>query len=243
MKLSLEIPTKILPIIAPLCDVDFILAQMVMDDDSYAKFYYDSKRFKIMDNGFHERGEPMTCVELKEAALLCKPDVIIAPDWYGDRARTYDGFKEAKRRIGDVAKIGTILQGKDTIERLEFFNAIRPETYLLGLPYRAKDRLSWFLDLVARTPKYVAWPPKIHLFGVSSLLELQDFSRVFDDLHITERCSVDTSKPIKFGLANECIEETTNLQGKGLIDHGVTGLTPEQLCNIYYNIAFMRKYM
>jgi hypothetical protein len=243
MKLSLEIPTKLLPIVSNLCDVDFILAQVVLDDDDYGKFYSNSTRFKIMDNGFHERGEPMTCVELKEAALLCKPDVIIAPDWYGDRARTFEGFKEAKRRIGDVAKIGTIMQGKDVTERMEFFNAVRPETYLLGFPYRAKDRFAWFLDLVQRTPKYVPWPPKIHLFGVSTLAELADFAELCRDKNISDRVSVDTAKPIKFGLAKEAIDEKTELQGKGLIDHKAGVPDAEQLANIFYNIAFMRKYM
>lgn len=238
----MEIPTKLLPTISGLVDLDFILAQLVLEDKEYAEFFRNSKRFKILDNGFHETGQPLSLTELQEAAKLCNPDVLIAPDWLGDASRTYEGLVAAKKKFSGQYKLGTVLQGKTREERLSFFNAVRQDTYLLCLPFKS-DRFEHFRELVQSTPKYIQWPPKIHLLGMKSLQETRLFADLFDDLGISHRTSIDTGKLVKFGLAKDCITEYTELRGKGLIDHATKDVTAEQMANIFYNVAFARKFM
>jgi len=242
VKLSMEIPTALLQKMSELVDLDFVLAQLVLEDPAYAEFFRKSSRFKIMDNGFHERGEPLSLTELQEAATLCNPGVVIAPDWLGDAQKTYEGFKAAKEKFAGRWRLGTVLQGKDREERISFFNAVRSDTHLLCLPFRS-ERYNHFSELVEATPKHIRWPPRIHLLGMKSLQETQLFSTLFDDLGISHRTSIDTGKLIKFGLANECIDEFTALRGRGMLDHSIASFTAEQFANTFYNVAFARKYM
>jgi hypothetical protein len=242
MKLSMEIPTALLKTISSLVDLDFILAQFVLEDPDYAEFFRKSTRFKILDNGFHERGEPLSLTEIAEAAERCAPNVVIAPDWLGDAARTYEGFTATKKKLGSAYKLGTVLQGKTREERVSFFNAVRSDTHLLCLPFKS-ERYSNFSELVDSTPKHIKWPPRIHLLGMKSLQEMKLFADLFNDLGISHRTSVDTGKLVKFGIAKQAIDEYTELRGKGLLDHNGKKFDSEQFANIFFNVAFARKYM
>ena len=242
MKLSMEIPSLLLPKLSPLCDIDFILAQFVLSDPAYAEFYKRSTRHKLMDNGFHERGEPMTVAEMVKAAELCKPDVVIAPDWLDEPAKTFEGLMLAKRRFPGGTKLATVLQGRDRSERLAFWSAVRPIVDTVCLPFK-RDRFAWFNELVGSTNTTTKWPPRLHLLGMKSLEETKHFAVAFEDLRMTDRCSIDTGKMVKLGLANETFHEGMDLRGKGLLDHSISTCTPEQLANILYNVAYARKYM
>lgn len=242
MKLSMEIPTSLLPTVSKVVDLDFILAQLVLEDKEYAEYFKHSKRFKILDNGFHERGQPLSITEIREAATLVEPNVVIAPDWLGEAKKTIEGFQSAWDHLGGRWKIGTVLQGKNREERLSFFDKVRSNTYMLCLPFKS-ERYNNFYELVEATPRHIQWPPKIHLLGMKSLQETALFSDLFSDLGMSQRTSIDTGKLVKFGLANQNIDEFTELRGAGLIDHNIKTWTAEQLANIFYNVAFARKYM
>lgn len=54
MKLSLEIPIRYYDIFEPYCDFHYALAQMVLEDNDYAKLYRSKQGEIWLDNGFNE---------------------------------------------------------------------------------------------------------------------------------------------------------------------------------------------
>jgi hypothetical protein len=102
--------------------------------------------------------------------------------------------------------------------------------------------MHWFAELIDARLK-TSWPPRIHLLGVKELSELTKFRTAFLSLGIQHwRASVDTGKPVKFGLLGKRFDETMQLRGQTapVLDKAVT---PKQLQDIYYNIAYMRRFM
>lgn len=232
-----------LKMLSPLCDVHFILGQHVLEDDAYAKFYAEQGGLKIMDNGLHERDVPLTTAELREAALLCNPTVVVAPDFRKDASATYEAYVEARERWKhDPWKVACAIQGKDETSRLELFMGVRSTAHMICFPYK-ENRFEWFQQLLVRIPKHVKWPPLVHLFGVSTFQELYDFNEVFAELKMSDRVSVDTGKPIKWGLQNKEFKDGMNMQGAGLMDLKTKAPSAEQLCNVLFNIAYLRKFL
>jgi hypothetical protein len=246
MQLALEIPKQLLTEVSPVLDMDFALAHLVLQDEVYRNFYKAQRsagRFVIMDNGFHELGHPLSEAELWKAAELIRPSVVVSPDRLGDAFFTLDAFSKMERlRPKDMdTGIGIVLCGKTYDERITVFDKTSKRASMILLPFR-EPRMHWFAELIDARMK-TSWPPRIHLLGVKEFAELAKFRTAFLSLGIQHwRVSVDTGKPIKFALAGKRFEDKTELRGLAAqtLDKAVT---PKQLLDIYYNIAFMRRFL
>jgi hypothetical protein len=247
MRFTMAVPRQLHDQLANLQDLHFAL---VTQDETpgYAEWYSarrDKAQQVILDNGMHEnKGKPRTVPELVEACKLFRPNYVVAPDWMGDAKRTFAAFNEMRRNRPNGSGIAVVVQGKDPIERFEFFDGVRLHADMLCLPYRM-PRLDWMKELIARAPKHIKWPPRIHLLGVSTMQELGQWHRLMYEHNIPEdSVSVDTTKPIKWGLALKRMDELDSLRdgpGWPQVPLKDEEITPEQLACIYYNIAYLRR--
>lgn len=246
MKLALEIPKQHLEEFSHLTDVDFALAHLVLSDSIYAEFYAEQVkqgRRVLLDNGMHEQGgKSLTVPEIIEAAKRVNPTVVIPPDKLGDAEFTYAGFKALRTDPQNRWEPALVIQGSTHEERVRLFMDGRQYSNTLCLPYR-EPRSQWFKELVSATPKHVAWPGHLHLFGVNTLDELQWFSTFCERVGWpAARLCVDTAKPIKWAMKGFTLNKppTDGLRGGGLLDHTVK-LTAEQRMNAYFNIGYFRR--
>lgn len=242
----MEIPKAILEQVSPLCDLDFALAHEVLQDSEYAEFYTKQRkagRFVIMDNGFHELGKPLSTIELLLAASKIQPSVVISPDWLGRPEETLKAFFELQEANQTQHKLGFVLCGSTAAQRSAIFTKVAPYVHMLCLPFK-EPRFEWFADLVDRIPVTFKWPARIHLLGVNSFQELSAFKAYFRELGISDaRTSVDTGKPLKFGTSVKQFSVKLPLRGAGPLKTDYKGFTDKQLATIFYNVAFLRKFM
>jgi len=245
MRLALEIPLTHLEEFSKVTDVDFALAHMVLNDKVYAEFYSEQRKRQrrvILDNGMHELGKPLSVGEIIEAARRINPSVVCPPDKLGDAAFTYAGFDELRKHASCIWDPMLIIQGETFADRIALFNHGRNHSNTLALPFR-EPRTTWLKELVAATPKQIAWPRHLHLFGVNELNELNWFSRFCEGLHWDAAAlTVDTGKPIKWAVARKRMDEVGSLRGGGPLDH-TAKLTIEQRLTALFNIAYMRRHM
>lgn len=78
-------PTSMLEPYASQSSMHLVLAHLVDTDPAYADFYQNQTQFKIMDNGAFELGESYSPARLIELGHRCKADVIVLPDYPGQR--------------------------------------------------------------------------------------------------------------------------------------------------------------
>lgn len=240
MKLALEVPTAYLPDFIPLTDMDFALSHRVLADDAYAEFYCNRRgsRKLILDNSMHELGHPLSPVELLEAATRCRADYVIPPDKLGEFKQNYDWFKETARIVGNRFKVAVVMCGRDPGERTQFIHNVKSAD-MLCMPYR-EFRLDWMQQHWRQISTH--WND-IHLLGVSSLAELRGWS-----FWTTFNLSVDTRKPIKWGVQRKKLNELESLRGSGdLLTNidcdSVRALDCAQRETILWNIAHLRTHM
>lgn len=246
MKLSLEIPKAHLEELSPLCDLDFALAHLVLNDKEYAQFYADQRkagRRVVLDNGMHEMGKPLSVGELIEAAKRINPSVVCPPDKLNDGPFTYESFHAMRKHPGyGHWDLGMILQGDIRQDRIAFFTDACKYSFTLFLPFR-KPRMEWVLELVQALPAHFNWPPFMHLFGMSTFEELEWFSG-FGRRHNwpSSRIHMDTGKPIKWAIAGKKMSDLEVLRGGGQLDHSAK-LDVAQMNRALYNIALLRSHM
>jgi hypothetical protein len=243
----LEIPRAWLTALSPLCDGDFAIAHQVLEDKYYADFYQDqskSGRFVVLDNGFHELGRSLTPPELLEAATRINPSIVIAPDRLGDQKFGLEQFFETVNIFPPEIGVGCVIAGTNPAERAEMFMKVKAHAKMLCFPYR-EPRFEWFSDLLLKIPSYIQWPARIHLLGVSEFWELKAFRDKFAELNIDpRRISVDTSKPIKFGIQRTRFsEKISSLRGAGPLAEIATKANSECMADVLYNIAYLRKFL
>jgi hypothetical protein len=237
MKLSLEIPTSYLIDWSPLCDFDFALAHRVLEDEKYAEFFADRPKGRelILDNSMHELGGvPMAAVELGEAAKRCRADYVCAPDQLGQMKKNYAWFVETHRLLGNQFMIATVLTGNDFIERNWFLANVR-QASLMCLAFRT-PRFDWFLEHNEQLRRWA----RIHLFGVNDLYELIRFRH-----YSAWKWSVDTGKPIKWGVQKEHLDRKDGVRGAPLpsLDLlSVRNLNCAQTEAVLWNIAYLRRF-
>lgn len=242
-----EIPKAWLKPLSPLMDGDFAIAHQVLEDKVYAEFYKDQAamgRFVVLDNGFHELGVPLSAPELLEAATRCNPAVVIAPDRLGDQHFGLEQFFETRRVIPHEIGVGIVLAGVSPAERAEMFMKTKQRAAMLCLPFK-EPRFEWFCDLIEKIPSGIMWPPRIHLLGVNEFWELKAFRDKFAELGIApQRTSVDTSKMIKAGILRKRLTpDIDTLRGMGPLAEVEKKANSDCMADVFYNIAFMRKYM
>lgn len=246
MRLGMEIPRFWLETLSPLMDYDFAIAHQVLEDEFYANFYREQAakgRFVVLDNGFHELGHPLSAPELVAAADRIRPSVVIAPDRLGDMRFSLDSFDELRHILPPEYGCGIVVQGVSPAERAELFMKTMKHAKMLCFPFR-EPRFEWFCDLLEKIPKYIQWPPRIHLLGVNELWELKAFREKFDEIGIeSKRVTIDTSKPVKFGVKGIRMSEDIVLRGIGALSEVEKKAASTHIPDVLYNIAFLRKYL
>lgn len=242
IKLALEIPTCLLGELSEFTDYDFALSHKVLEDAAYARHFAARPKGRelILDNGTHEFGHSLSVEKILTAAQLVRPDFIVAPDhpdeskWSTDQAwETLSGI----HRLGLPGKLAVALCGKDALERERMLKELPSETGMLCFAYDY-HRLEWFLE---QQPHF----HRIHLFGVSELLELRawvDLANLPSMSHIS--FSVDTAKPVKWGFLDRDISQDNRpLRFSPISSTDLLNLerpSPERVSLITQNILFLQ---
>jgi hypothetical protein len=237
IKLALEMPTVKLAEWSMQTDLDFALAHRVLEDAAYTDFYLHrlENRTLLLDNSFHELGHPLPIDDLLHAAELVDADYIVSPDRLDDYEWTLKQFDALSRRTVRTA----VVLGGDTPEaRTRFIQEVRPAA-MICLPYR-RPRIEWFLE--QRPP----WS-RVHLLGMSSFKEIQAWRWLLDDPRLQGiEVSVDTSKPIKWGLLGRSFlddDDTRSLRNAPITSKdllGLTDITQAQNETVKENIKFVK---
>lgn len=238
IKLAMEIPTAYLQTWTAWTDLDFVLAHRVLEDPVYARFYAErsASRELILDNSMHELGHPLPVSDLVAAAKLVAADYVIPPDRLGEPETNLSWYLDARDAFaGTSHKVGAVLCGRTFDERFMYLQEVRDAPMLL-LPFR-EPRLDWFFEQKSQIQRF----PRIHLLGVNELVELWNFNQVAG-----ANWSVDTAKPIKWGIERQLISERTSLRGapmksKDLLD--VYGLSTQQILHITENVSYLRRFI
>lgn len=239
MKLSMEIPIPHLRDLSPLCDIDFALAHLVLEDKEYAAFYREQTkkgREVILDNSFHELGVPLSPIELQQAALRIEPTVIVAPDRLGQPEWNWKQYAAAAKML-PAYPVGICVSGNSPQERNAYTSAaLSRGCRWFFWPFK-EPRLEWLTELWPLLRRYGV---RHHFLGVSSLHEIKDV-KLFLQSHDYHIGSYDTGKPIKFGIKCERFTENMPLRGGGYLDlKNPMGL--EQMEATLWNIAFLRRF-
>lgn len=206
IKLAMEVPVGVLEL-DRLGDLGFALAHKVLEDKKYRDWYRKSSdgREVILDNSMHELKEPLPLEDVVAAADLIEADYLIAPDRLKEPEWTLDQFLRTERhasKAGSCVEVTAVLCGRTREEREDFLDHIVGKTDMICLPYR-ENRLAWFRE---HYDEIAPCFDRIHLLGMSEFDELRmwvEIAREAPDLDI----SVDTSKPIKWGLARKLLSE------------------------------------
>jgi hypothetical protein len=240
VKLCMEIPTEHLEDLSPLCEMDFALAHMVLDNRRYASFYKEMsarRREIILDNSFHELGVPLSPIELRLAAREIKPTVVVAPDKLGERTWNWEQWEETVSVMKGEYPVGIVVTGSEPQLRAQYISAaLSRGCNWFFWPFKEAREL-WLKESIHL---FNRMKTRHHLLGVSSLSELRSCRALFEELGI--RASVDTSKPIKFGQKLQRFEPGIELRGAGPLRMDAV-LTGEELACTYYNVAYLRRFM
>lgn len=233
MRFSMEIPTGFLEKWSPLCDLDFVLAHQVLEDEQYRTFFASrpAGRQLILDNSMHELGQPLEPEKLLDAASMVNADFVVAPDQLGRPDWNLKSYKDTCRLFkGSKTSVAVVLSGRDKDERRKYIKAVDMAAMIM-LPYR-EPRLAWYLEM----PKTFERFPWVHLLGVNTLDELQTFNNLCGN---SDQWSIDTSKPVKAGICGRDILDGESLRGipvssKDLLY--IETLRPEQEDRVLMNI-------
>lgn len=234
MKLSLEIPTAYLPDWSPLCDLDFVLAHRVLEDDHYAKYFLSRAKGRelILDNSMHELGTALTPGELLEAARRCRADFVVAPDRLKDPDFCLAQYRAMQKVFKKEFRVAVAMSGRTESERALYLDAVR-DADLICMPYR-ENRLDWIQEQYQRLRRW----HRLHLFGMSTIQELQRWKDIS-----AWSLSMDTAKPIKWGIAKDRFTLVKDLRGaptSSLDLLSVRNLSCAQTECVLWNIAYLR---
>jgi len=235
--LSMEIPVSMLETLSPYTELDFALAHQVLQDPVYRDHYFARRpgRELILDNSVHELGAPLSIPELLHASEAVHADYLISPDKLEDSDWTIDQYN-ALYAAGRRVKLAAVLTGNTLEDRVKHLSRILGAP-MLCLPYR-RPRIEWFfeqLETITRT-----WN-RIHLLGVSSIAELRAWIWIADRFP-NIRFSVDTSKPIKWGLLGRSLDTNESIRHAPVSSTQLLGArsVESQRIAIHENILFLR---
>lgn len=244
MKLALECPTKLLNDIQPLADFDFALTHLVLEDEEHAEYYKQSARLKILDNSTNELLEPCSLSDIAKAAEAIKPNYIVAPDYLGNQFATEKALGKAVDVFGKD-RVFPVVQGyelRNVLECAEYIVKVGFDR--VAVPYditcNRRDGIEKMADAREEVVSRLIllydfqW---IHLLGMTTLEELGSYRG------ISQVKTIDTGSPILHGLCgfrfgkDELLPKSIPTMNK--MDTG----KPNDLASVYYNIAYLRKYL
>lgn len=241
MKLALECPTALLPVVQPFGDLDWVVAPRVLQDKEYAEFYHGSARIKVLSttDGI---AEPLGLEDFKKALDAIGGNAfVVAPNWANDMPRTVSAYGEWRKEFGEGIVIG-VLQGSSFKEALSCLNWYKGE---VAVPYDIGSSGSagnWLMGL--RRALVVSNIPAdrfVHLLGFNTVEELEWYETKPNIL------SINTGYPVALGLAEEDILDTDKLAKKEptavKLDRFKGELTQTQWTAVIRNIALLRKHL
>ena len=249
IKLGLECPNELSDEVLPLGDFNFALAKEVLKSDRLVQYYKSSKKICYLDNSTNEELKPCSIQELKKAAYLIQPDLVVSPDFLGDSQRTLDILPEATDAFGKGGLL-PVVQGNSLENVLRCAKGIWESSFSsIAVPYDTIVGRSAPIGDMARVRSLVVRSlaemgfSRIHLLGLTSLEELIYY---WFDPH-TRQCieSLDTGGPVLLGLRKyryptELSYKTTpTLKLMNAVD-SESRYTDEQRSLVFWNIAFLR---
>lgn len=249
IRLSLEYPTTHVKRFTKLTDFDFVLAHKVLEDKSYARYLANRERSRmlLLDNSMHELGQPLPVKDLARAASACRATFVVAPDKLGEPQKNLEWFEETYTELYAKHRLAVTLAGHTADEREKYLHTVRHRAEMICLPFR-EPRWDWFLE----QKKNLNWCFRIHLFGVSELAELRNFAEQSRTPGNRWSFSVDTTKPIKWGMKGQLLSDLKSLRGSEY-DASTGGnktaesvqnlqvISPEQMLVIEKNIQLLRE--
>jgi len=245
MKLALECSTKLLEMVQPFADFDFILAHKALEDEEYLKFYKESGNgLKIVDNSVNEEGTPESAEKLIEAFKEVGGTYLVAPDYLGDTQKTIQSYNECKTLMAKekipLERLVGVVQGKVFEEAFECLKAY--SSGLVCVPYdlcSEKTDSPWIMGL--RRALFVAHVPKeyiVHLLGFTSL---EEFFWYQNNPMVV---SMDTGIPILLGLQGlDILDPLESKEQPTLNQIEKIELSQQGWTGIIRNIALLRRYM
>lgn len=244
IKLALECPKAHLEEFWKYTDYDFVLAQYILDDLDYRKFFLDvrarePRRYCVMDNGFHELGRPLGVGELLEAAKILKPGMIVAPDRLDDPRYTIEQVRNLVRAV-ETQHLGFqvcgVIQGNTGEDAFKVYDAMRPFVAGIGLPFK-KNRASW----VSYNPMMLA-EKVVHLLGGKELAEIPELRKNLTFRLHEDHIYYDTAKPIKWAMKYRKLDELKSMRSSGVAEDEFFNarLTETQVYTALENIRLLR---
>lgn len=252
MQVSIISPTPYLDKFTSQSDLHLILAHKVLEDDTYAKFYANETKFKILDNSVYELGKPLDADSLIQAAMRVNPDEIAYPDYVGDGVATLNACKKfhptVQKHFPRKARM-IIPQGHDMTEWLwclqELINLTGHSTrdLTIGIGFQNCNVFEAFNPGMAFDRVYVAsylarlYPYNIHLLGGGD--NAGELCWYGEEIRVR---SIDTAIPIIAGAANEKFATGGWIRNGRRLDWKNTNYTSEQLETIQYNIDRLKRW-
>lgn len=267
MKLALIAPTNLLDKYAVHSDgVHLVLAATVLRDPAYAEWYRKRAMagdIVILDNMAYEKGEPITMLEIIEAANRVDATTVVAPDFPGRHWRaTYDSYRSFRDQLPDKFQVFGCPQSADgDIEGLvTCFNSMAEDSErlshigvsILACPNAAHyvtgtrdiEANRFFMTCILRDQGMAKdylndRGIKLHYLGLGEQnLDLIQYYRGYAD-------SLDTKGPVKSGLFGHRLSGGTLNRGMGAkldlcADWEVTQEIDER---ILFNIAALKSLM
>jgi len=246
MRLALECSTKLLEMVGPFADFDFVLAHKVLEDKEYLEFYKNSSNgLKIVDNSVNEEGTPESTKNLVEAFKEVGGTYLVAPDYIGDAEKTVQAYQECKALLTKekipLERLIGVVQG-EVFE--DAFECLKAYSGLISIPYdlcSKKTDPPWIMSL--RRALFIAHIPRdqgflVHLLGFTSLDEF------FWYQNNPMVVSIDTGIPILLGLQGlDILDPLESKEQPTLNQMEKIELSQQGWTGIIRNIALLRRYM
>lgn len=256
MKFAFICPSAYLDKVASLGDMHLVLAQHVLDNPDYWRYYKAEDKYKILDNGAFELGHPMPIEEVLKAAKMIGAHEVVAPDVFNNGTATLTAVRDFLHDIhGHIDappfRVMAVPHGTDFSDWFQCFRAFHddPQIDVIGISYQSCRALKplWPLEtsLSALRVRLIraltaVFPNKTyHLLGGGTnpieIVNYKDFPQVR---------SMDTKLPFVAGMMDQTFDSQTGWvrPGEPVLDFTFEDLTPDRLKKVFANIGVMKKW-
>lgn len=264
MKFAFIAPSAYLDTVSSQGDMHLVLAQHVLGDPDYWRFYKKEEKYKILDNGAFELGHPMPVEEVLKAADMIGAHEVVAPDVFRDGEATIVSVNNFLYEIGlscnpnypkkkepPTFKIMAVPHGKDFVDWFtcfqHFYNDAR--VHVIGISYQSCKALKplWPLEISLSALRVrliraltTAFPDKTYhlLGGGTNPIEIVNYKE-FPQVR-----SMDTKLPFVAGMMDQTFDPQTGWvrPGEPVLDFSFEGLTPDRLKKVFNNIGVIKKW-
>ena len=189
---------------------NFVLAQLVLENERYADFYKWDQGFKIMDNGAYELRKPLSTEEIMEAAERARVDEIVVPDIPKDPEASVelaiDFFASLSKKELEKYRFQVVPHGKSIHDWMDNFYTLRDEDGIrmdtVGLSILDLHKWNHRARPIVAHMILPLKDVEVHLLGLDEVCELF----CYKGLRVR---SVDTSLPISLAKRGIFLDEVT----------------------------------